>query len=316
MPPLTRSAAARRAIFASADGRARSGSWGHTFPLVEAEEVRGALHRAELRIVDATFNPFEPPERAAEAFDRAHLPGATYLALDALRDGGCGLPNMLPTPGAFARHAGSLGITQDDPIVLYDDSPFRTAARAWWMFRMFGVENVWILDGGLRAWREGGHPLTSRATANPPAPFVPGPARAGLRSIDAVVTALSLGTEQIVDARSSDSFLGVDRDPQGLPGGHIEGSINLPFTALLEASGRFLPADGLRLAFEDAGVDTARPITATCGSGVTAAIVYVAAEICGSPEPGLYDGSWSEWSRVNRPAGSRDARQGCGRRGV
>ena len=286
----------------------RAERWGDSdwtsarFPLVSAAQLHGALGSERLRIIDATFNPFQARDRAATDFSRRHLPDAVYLELDTLHDQESSLPNMLPTSSDFESRMAGLGISNDDIVVLYDNSHCRTAARAWWMFRMFGVADVWILDGGLSAWLQSGYATTSGRTKIDASTFQAHAPIAGLRTKASVEAALRLRSEQIVDARSTARFLGTDPDPHGLPSGHICGSFNVPFSLMLDDHGYFQRAERLRATFHEAGVDPSRPITATCGSGVSAAILYVAAVLCGSPEPGLYDGSWSEWSRA--PSGN------------
>jgi thiosulfate/3-mercaptopyruvate sulfurtransferase len=260
-------------------------------PLVTTDWL--AQHRADpdLRIADATLLAADLGRDARAEFAGGHIPGAVFLDLADLRDTASPLPNMRPSAEEMAGRLSRLSLGDGTRIVLYDDSPWRTAARAWWLLTSYGFTAA-ILDGGLAAWRAEGRPLETGATtqAERHATPRPEPARwrdlAAMRALDAAVP--------VVDARSAARFTGEEADPHGAAPGHIPGSVNLPYPRLFAADGRWKRGEALAAAFRDAGVDPARPFVATCGSGVTAAVLAFGAHLLGTPAA-IYDGSWSEW---------------------
>ena len=208
---------------------------------------------------------------------------------------------MLPSPEKFSSRVRKLGLGDGVRIVVYDGAGLFSAPRVWWMFRYFGHEDVAVLDGGLPKWRAEGRPLEGL----PPAPrerhFTPRMNALLARDIDQVTANLTSRREQILDARSSGRFTGAEPEPRAeLRSGHIPGSLNLPYSELVDPkSGTMLPADELRSKFEAAGLDLARPVVTTCGSGVTASALTLGLYLLGHQDVAVYDGSWSEW-------GSRD----------
>lgn len=249
----------------------------------------------DLRIVDASWFLPEHKRAARAEFDAGHIPGAVFLDLDALADPASTLPSMLPPPAHFAERLAALGIGDDARIVLYDASPLHSAARAWWMLRRFGAPAVAILDGGLAAWRAEGRPLNSGPVAPLPARFTIAAPRAQHRMLAEMRGVQVDGAEQIVDARSPARFAGAEPEPRpGVVPGHIPGSANLHYPRLFEADGRWKRGEALRAAFADAGIDPDRPVVATCGSGITAAILVFGLHLLGR-DAALYDGSWAEW---------------------
>jgi thiosulfate/3-mercaptopyruvate sulfurtransferase len=236
--------------------------------------------------------------RDARAEYRAeHIPGAVYFDIDALSDSGTSLPHMLLPPDQFAAAMGRLGVGDGDRIVVYDTSGTNfSAARAWWMFRIYGHDDVAVLDGGLAAWKRAGRALESGEVRRPPATFTPRYRRELVRTLDDVRHALGDGTAQVVDARSAGRFAGTEPEPRaGLRGGHMPGSRNLPYASFTGPDGLLLDRAGLEARFREAGVDLSRPVIASCGSGVTACTVLLALDLLGHENHALYDGSWTEW---------------------
>lgn len=263
--------------------------------LVSTEWLAGQLGANDLRVVDATYFALDPAHDAQADYEAGHIPGAVYLDLANLKDDNSELPGMIPTAEKFASRMQSLGLGDGSRIVLYDNSPHRTAARAWFMFRMFGANEVAILDGGLQKWVAEGRPLEEGKVALRHRHFTVWRDPAQVRDLAQMKANVASGAEEVVDARSAKRFTGEEADPRGLAAGHIPGSKNLPFDRLLNADGTFKDEDELRAAFDAAGVDATKPLVTTCGSGVTASVVLFAAALLGREDIALYDGSWSEW---------------------
>jgi len=265
-------------------------------PVVSTAWLAERLGAPDLRVLDATwYMPHLRRDTRAE-FEAAHVHGAVYFDIDAIADPSQGLPHMLPDAGTFGQAMGALGIGNGDRVVVYGGKHLIASARVWWTFRVFGHDMVAVLDGGFPRWREEGRPVEA------------GAARPARREFTArfhpeLVTALedvreNLGTRraQVVDARSSGRFVGTEPEPRpGLRGGHIPGSLNLPYDRLFGPDGALLSSDRLRQAFGAARVDLERPIATTCGSGVSACVLALGLHVLGRPDVAVYDGSWSEW---------------------
>lgn len=263
--------------------------------LVSTEWLEGELGANDLRVVDATYFALDPARDPLAEYEAGHIPGAIFLDLGNLKDDNSELPGMLPPAEKFASRMQSLGLGDGSRIVIYDNSPHRTAARAWYMFRMFGANQVAILDGGLHKWVAEGRPLEQGKVKLRHRHFTVWRDPAAVRDIDQMRANVASRAEEVVDARSAARFTGEEADPRGLASGHIPGSRNLPFDQLLNADGTFKSKGEIRAAFEAAGVDPARPLVTTCGSGITASVLLFGAALLGREDIALYDGSWSEW---------------------
>jgi len=251
----------------------------------------------DLRIVDATSHLPDSGRNAADEFASAHIPGAIFLDVQGLADPDHPVAGMLPSAERFAAWVGERGIGADDHIILYDDSPHHTSARAWWMFRLFGAKRLAILDGGLAAWRAAGQAVESGAgTAYPPVVFAGEADLSPVRGKAQMLALIGDADTIVADARGAGRFTGTEPEPRpGMASGHIPGSVNLPYATLFTPDGTWKDKDGLRAAFNAAGVSLDRPLVTTCGSGVTAADILFAAHLLGKEDVALYDGSWSEW---------------------
>jgi thiosulfate/3-mercaptopyruvate sulfurtransferase len=275
--------------------------YAHPESLVSTEWLAAHIDAPNLRVFDASFTLPNVKPTAQEEYARRHIPGAVFFDIDAISDHGNPLPHMLPSPDDFARMAGALGIGNDRQVILYDMSGFGSAPRAWWMLRTFGHDNVAILDGGLPKWLAEGRAVTTYVPRPKPVAFTPRFDGSRVRSKAQILANLDEKREQVLDARSAGRFAGTTPEPRpGLRGGHIPGSISLPYDTLGDAkTRRYLPAEQIEERFRTAGVERGKPIVTSCGSGVTACALTFALHLVGWGKAAVYDGSWSEWGLEN-----------------
>jgi len=282
--------------------------------LVSTEWLAEEMGSSDLRIVDASNHLPTAGRDARAEYEQGHIPGAVFMDLAALVDPDSPVPSALPTAEMFASRMQKLGLGDGSRIVVYDDSDVKTSGRAWYMLTMFGAQNVAILDGGLGKWKAEGRPLESGVQTLKPRHYTAWRERDMVRTKAEMLANLKSRAEQVVDARDEGRFSGRTPDFRpGVPSGHIPGSINLPFYDLFNKDGTFKDKDGLRRAFEKAGVDLSKPVVTTCGGGVTAAVLSFALHLLGKDcDVALYDGSWSEWAvDPDTPKGTGKALQGA-----
>lgn len=266
--------------------------------LVSTEWLADEIGSCDLRIVDASSHlPMAGRDARAE-YEQAHIPGAVFMDLTNLVDPHSNVPAALPTPEMFASRMQKLGLGDGSRIVIYDDSDVKTSSRAWYMFTMFGAQNVAILDGGLAKWKAEGRPLECGVQLLRPRHYTAWQDAHKIRSKAQMLANLESHAEQVLDARDEGRFSGRVPDFRpDVPSGHIPGSLNLPFYELFNKDGTFKDKQGLRKAFTNAGIDLSQPVTTTCGGGVTAAVLCFAMHLLGKEaDVSLYDGSWSEWA--------------------
>ncbi len=272
-----------------------------TSPLMSTDALAARLGSPDLVVIDASW--YLPTQKRDGRADwlKEHIPGAVFFDIDAISDHSTPLPHMLPPEADFSAAMGELGVGDGMTAVVYEASGLFSAARVWWMLRVFGMRDVYLLDGGLPLWKQEGRPVEAGAVRRSPAKFTAKLDRAAVASLDDVRDGLMERTIQVVDARAGARFRGEAPEPRpGLPSGHMPGALSLPVGDLV-ADGRLLPVHALRKAFVKAKFDPKKPAISSCGSGVSAAIVNLALEVAGEPAPRLYDGSWTEWASKGMP---------------
>lgn len=264
--------------------------------LVSTEWLAQEIGASDLRIVDASWHLPAAGRDARSEFEAAHIPGAVFFDIDEIADTSNPLPHMLPSPEKFASRMQALGLGDGSRIVVYDNSEVRSAARAWWMLRVFGAHQVAVLDGGFQKWQAESRPVESGKPVVRHRHFTPWMDDKAVRSLAQMKANLTTQAEQVLDARAASRFSGSEPEPRpGLRAGHIPGARNLPYKELLNEDGTFKRGEDLRAAFEQTGVDLSRPVVTTCGSGVTAAVLTFGLHLLGHEKVALYDGSWTEW---------------------
>lgn len=269
---------------------------------IDADWLQGRLGSPGLSVVDASWYLPAQKRDARTEYEAAHIPGAIFFDQDAVVDPRSELPHTLPDPATFARHVGSMGISADDTIVVYDGPGMFSAPRVWWMFRVMGIFQVYVLEGGFDRWKTNGRPVTPDKTRIAPNIFHVSFDASRVATLGDMLKTVAAGDSQIADARPAGRFTGDEPEPRvGVRGGHMPGAKSLP-ASTLSRDGKLLPPDELRKRFEEAGVDLRKPVVTSCGSGITAAVITLALETLGHSANRLYDGSWAEWgSRPDTP---------------
>ena len=263
--------------------------------VVSADWLEEHMYDPGLMIIDGSwYLPAQNRDARAE-YDAAHIPGAIFFDHDEVVDPDSDLPHTLPSPVIFEEHASAMGIGRHDTIVVYDGPGMFTAPRVWWMFRTFGAEKVFVLDGGFDQWKTAGRPVTDVPTKTAASAFIPLYDEGQLVKLHGMMGIVSSGKGQIADARALERFTGeVDEPREGVQSGHMPGAVSLPFSELVE-DGSLKDLDSIRQIIQNRGLDLTKPIVTTCGSGVTAAVINLALASVGRDDSRLYDGSWTEW---------------------
>ncbi len=266
-------------------------------PLVSAHWLADNLGSPSLMILDASLHLPAAARDARTEFEEAHIPGSRFLDLASLTDAASLVPAALPSPAQLAERLAQLGWREGERIVLYDDSAVKSCARAWFALKAHGIADVALLDGGMAKWRGEGLALESGSPEIAPADPVALPAPQRIVTKRDVLAMIETGSDQILDARSADRVFGTGIDPiHGGQNGRIPGSLNLPFGKVFAEDGTFRSPAELRALFAEAGIDPAKPIVTTCGSGVTASVLLFALHLANIENARLYDGSWQEWA--------------------
>ena len=264
--------------------------------LVSARWLAANMRDPDLRMLDGTWFLPDMQRDARAEHDAAHIPGARFFDIDDVSDHRSALPHMAPPVEKFMSRMRALGVGDGHQVVVYDALGIFSAARVWWLFRLMGQEDIAVLDGGLPGWRAAGHPVTDTPPTIRDRHMTVRRQPRMLRDVTQVAAASKLRDHEILDARAAARFRGDAPEPrQGLRAGHIPGAKNVPYTSLLNDDQTMKSPEDLRAVFAAAGVDPAKPVITSCGSGVTAAVINLALARMGRSDHALYDGSWAEW---------------------
>jgi thiosulfate/3-mercaptopyruvate sulfurtransferase len=263
--------------------------------VVSPEWLKARLGQPDVAVVDASwYLPAQNRDSKAE-YAAGHIPGAVFFDIDKIADATSLLPHMLASPAEFAAIAGAMGIAETDTIIVYDGMGLFSAARAWWNFRIMGARSVFILDGGFPGWRAADYPVSAETPTPQPKIFSASFSAAAVRSKEEVLKILESKSAQLVDSRPADRFSGSAPEPRpGLRSGHIPSAKSMPFASFAEG-GKLKDVNALRAMFEEKAIDVGAPVVASCGSGVSAALVDLALSSIDAPNHAVYDGSWAEW---------------------
>lgn len=270
--------------------------------VVDFDWLESRIGKPGVSIVDASwYLPVQKRDAKAE-YDTAHVPGAVFFDQDLVVEPDAELPHTLPSAEVFGQFASSMGISADDTVVVYDGPGMFSAPRVWWMFRIMGAKEVYVLDGGVDRWKAEGRPMTDEPTKIAPSFFKAELNEARVASLEDVRAVIASKSGQIADARPAGRFAGTDPEPRkGVRSGHMPGAVNVPATGLSK-DGKLISVNELRGLLQEKGVDLDRPVVTSCGSGVTAAVITLALESIGHRDNRLYDGSWTEWGgRTDTP---------------
>ncbi len=265
--------------------------------LTETAWLAEHLGDPNVKVLDASFHLPGTGRDAETEFSQRHIPGAMLFDIEDVRDHTIPLPHMLPSAERFGAQMGTLGISNDDFVVIYDVHGVQTSPRAWWTFRAFGHDKVAVLNGGLPKWL-----AENRATSDDIADCERAAFKAELivsrvRNIDQMLANQESREALVIDARPAGRFVGADPEPRdGMRSGHMPGSVNLPIGSFIDSKTKtFLPADGLMAALADIRIDRYQKLVTTCGSGVAACLITLGLHLLGNDSVAVYDGSWSEW---------------------
>ncbi len=265
--------------------------------LVSTDWLEQRLDAPDIVIVDASYYLPDAGRNGRNEYDEQRIPGAVFFDIDEISDEKSGLPHTMPPAEKFSSRMRNMGIGDGMRVVVYDGAGLFSAARVWWMFRTFGHSDVAILDGGFPKWLAENRPVEDGpAPKRQPRHLTARYSASSVRDKQDVLSAISSGSAQIADARSAGRFSAQEPEPRaGMRGGHMPGAFNIHYKSLLNEDGTVKSTGGIKQVFDEAGIDLAKPVITTCGSGVTAAILTLGLMLVGHKSNSLYDGSWTEW---------------------
>lgn len=269
-----------------------------------ADAIKDNLIGRGVRILDTSWYLAKFKRDPKAEFCQRHIAGASFFDIDECSDRNSVYDHMLPSASQFSEFVGTLGIGNDTHVVVYDSSDFGSfsAPRVWWMFRLFGHNSVSVLDGGMKNWLTEGRTLTAEYSQPKRREFKASVNQSWVKTYEDILENIATKQVQVVDARSAGRFKGTEPEPRDdTKPGHFPGAISMPFTSFMDASGKELEPEALSRLFREAGVDLERPLWASCGSGVTACHIVLAAHLLGHPGVCVYDGAWSEWYKRAPP---------------
>ena len=268
--------------------------------IVSTDWLEQHLEAPDIRIIDSSWYFPQEKRNAEQEFLECHIPGASFFDIDKIKDNDSDLPHMLPPSEMFNSTVRKLGIGDGHKVVIYDGIGMRSAARLWWMFKVFGYSDVVVLDGGFPKWVKENRSTTADLTEKEIRHLTIFEDKSIVADRDDVLRATKLNHCSIIDARSEGRFLGTAPEPRsGLRSGSIENSINVPYETLLNEDFTFKKKREILDIFSKKGVVFNNYIITTCGSGVTAAVLYLALDEIGCSKISLYDGSWAEWGKID-----------------
>ncbi len=278
--------------------------------IVSTQWLAERLDAPDIAIIDASWHLPAAKRDAKAEFLAERIPGAQFFDIDDISDSDTTLPHMLPSPEKFASRMKKLGIGDGKKVVAYDTAGLFSAARAWWMFRIFGHDDVAVLDGGFPKWKAEGRPIDEDPPGRPQERHFSARFQSMMvRDRNDVLNAVKTGT-QIADARSPGRFSGFEPEPRpGMRSGHMPGAANVHYATLLKPDGTLKSPDEIAKVFAAAGVDVKKPVITSCGSGITASILTLGLTLIGAKDHALYDGSWSEWGARSDTPVATGARQ-------
>ncbi len=265
---------------------------------IEPNLLKNKFNDTTVKILDATFYLPDSGLNAEEEYQKEHIPNSVFFDVNKIADPKNHLPHMIPSKDLFSDMMQNLGLNNENELIIYDNSPLLSSARAWFLLRYFGHKNISILSGGLKNWKKNGGETTAKKTIISKGNFVSKTEKKDLVvNLDEMISISKNNSKVILDARSYKRFTGEAKEPRpGLKSGHIPNSKSLPSSELLTNDGFLKSIEELGKFFSNNDIDTSEDIIATCGSGVSACVISIALYCLGKENIPIYDGSWTEWA--------------------